>query len=246
MMDDICIQVASPADAPAFLVIYAPYVRETDVTFEYEVPTQEEFRGRVEATLRRYPYLKAVRGEEVLGYAYAGALGERMAYGWSATASIYVRRDAHRLGVGKKLYTALEAFLRRQGIVNLYACITYPNPDSIAFHGAMGYRTVAHYDRCGYKFGRWLDVVWMEKELQPHPAAPAPVAAFPVVEELTEMMETFAASGWEKVALPARQWLQGTQNRAAVAAAIEEAGRLCDGCGCSLDPLYRRALSLLK
>lgn len=245
-MDDIRIEVVNPQDAAELLAIYAPYVETTTVTFEYDVPTLQDFTGRVESTLPKYPYLKAVRGEEILGYAYAGAFHVRAAYGWAATASIYVRQDARRGGLGRMLYTALEERLRRQGIAELFACITYPNPDSIAFHERMGYRTVGHYDRCGYKFGRWLDVVWMQKELLPHEGEPAPVLPFPQEEELAGIAAKFAQSGWELLAAPAEHWLQNGDNRAELLAAVEEAERQCGSCGCEFDPLYKRALELLK
>ena len=245
-MEDVRIEVVSPRDAAELLAIYAPYVEQTTVTFEYDVPTLQDFTGRVESTLRQYPYLKAVRGDEILGYAYAGAFHVRAAYAWAATASIYVRQDVRRGGLGRRLYTALEEYLRRQGIAELFACITYPNPDSIAFHERMGYRTVGHYDRCGYKFGRWLDVVWMQKQLLPHEGEPAPVLAFPAEAELAGILEKFAHSGWELIEAPAKAWLEGTADRGELMAALEEADRQCGRCGCEFDPLYKRALQILK
>ena len=245
-MEDIRIEVVSPGDAAELLSIYAPYVVESTATFEYDVPTLQDFTGRVESTLPRYPYLKAVRGEEILGYAYAGAFHARAAYAWAATASIYVRQDARHMGLGTKLYTALEAWLRRQSVVTVFACITYPNPASVAFHEGMGYETVGHYNKCGYKFGRWLDVVWMQKELRPREETPARLLAFPEAQELLPIMEKFAASGWDLIDAPAKAWLNGTDDRTGLIAALEEADRQCGSCGCDFDPLYKRALELLK
>lgn len=164
-MGEIQIETACPDDAAELLAIYAPYVRETAITFEYDVPTQAEFESRIRNTLQKYPYVKAVRGSEILGYAYASPLGHRAAYAWSAETSIYVRQDARGNGIGKRLYAALEDGLRARGITNAYACITFPNPESISFHEREGYVLAGHFHRCGYKFDRWLDVVWMEKFL---------------------------------------------------------------------------------
>ena len=95
-MEAVTIRPAAPEDAYALLAIYAPYVRETAVTFEYEVPTPEEFAGRIRRILERYPYLAAQSGGEVLGYACAGPFKERAAYDWSVETTIYLRQDQHR------------------------------------------------------------------------------------------------------------------------------------------------------
>ena len=149
---------ASLSDAPALRAIYAPYVEKTAITFECTVPDVEEFAARMRATLRRYPYLVAVRGGEIVGYAYAGAFGERAAYAWAAEVSIYLREDQRRQGIGRRLYAALEALLRAQHVQTLYACIA---------------------SRCGYKFGTWYSMVWMEKHIGAHEAVPQPVLPFP-------------------------------------------------------------------
>ncbi|MBQ8536885.1 MAG: N-acetyltransferase [Clostridia bacterium] len=172
------IETARPDMAGALLAIYGPYVTGTTVTFEYEVPTEAEFAQRIAGTLARYPYLVAMWDETPVGYAYAGVFKPRAAYDWSVEVSVYVREDMHGKGVGKALYQALEAILIRQGIRNANACITSPNPQSEAFHFAMGYRTVAHFSQCGFKHGHWHDMIWMEKHLQDHMGAPAPIVPF--------------------------------------------------------------------
>lgn len=174
-MDDIRICMASGDDAAELLAIYRPYVEETAITFEYTVPTVEEFRGRICHTLERFPYLKAVSDGQAAGYAYVSPFRTRAAYQWSVETSIYVRQDCRGRGVGTALYQTLEEILRRQGIRNLYAGITDPNPASQALHHAFGYRTVARYSACGYKLDRWHDVIWMEKFLVKNDTAPQPV-----------------------------------------------------------------------
>ena len=181
------IRVATKEDAEALLAIYAPYVEKTAITFEYEVPSIEEFRCRIQETLKKYPYLVAEKNGKIVGYAYAGAFHARPAYDWAVEMSIYLREDQRHRGTGKRLYAALEAVLRAQNIQNLYACIGCPDGaddahltrNSAQFHAHLGYRLVGEFPRCGYKFGTWYSMVWMEKCIGAHEAQPAPVRPFP-------------------------------------------------------------------
>ena len=109
-------------------------MEKTAITFEYKVPTVREFKNRIASTLKRYPYLAAVRDGRILGYAYASEFKERAAYDWAVETSVYVSEDARRTGAGSILYKALENYLKRQNVINVNACIAYPNPGSIAFH----------------------------------------------------------------------------------------------------------------
>lgn len=180
MKESVNIRKAEKQDAQALLDIYAPYVTQTAVTFEYEVPTLAEFSRRMEEIQTKFPYLVAQRGEAFLGYAYASPFKTRPAYGWAVELTVYVRQDCRGKGVGKALYLALEAYLKRQKVQNLNACIAYPNPDSVAFHERLGYKTVAHFTKCGYKLGRWYDIIWMEKLIGDHgenPDSVLPVSA---------------------------------------------------------------------
>ena len=174
--NEIKIRPATEADAAEILNIYAPYITDTAITFEYDVPTLEEFTGRIRHTLEKYPYLVAVRDSEIIGYAYAGAFYGRAAYDWSAETTIYVKKGCRHSGVGKLLYQALETALKAQNIINLYACIGYPEEDdeyltknSKQFHEHLGYRLIGEFRKCGYKFGRWYHMVWMEKIIADHP-----------------------------------------------------------------------------
>ena len=179
-MNDLIIREARAADAPELLAIYAPYVTDTAVTFEYTVPSVEEFAGRISATLERYPYIVAVCGGEIVGYAYAGAFRVRAAYVWSVETSIYVRCDSKHHGVGSALYAALEERLHRQHITNMYACIAVPGGedpyltrDSVEFHLHAGFGMAGEFRKCAYKFGRWYDMAMMEKVIAEH-AEPQP------------------------------------------------------------------------
>lgn len=175
-MENVTIRMASEQDAEALVEIYRPYVEETAITFEYDTPSPEEFRGRIREVLKKFPYLVAEWNGEPVGYAYVHPFKERAAYDWAVETSVYVRQEVRGRGIGKQLYAKLEELLTRQHITNLNACITYPNPDSIAFHERLGYKKVAHFTQCGYKFDRWYDMIWMEKMLcQQHPQRPESV-----------------------------------------------------------------------
>lgn len=188
-MSEIKIRVAVPEDAEELLYIYRPYVEKTAITFEWEVPTLSEFEERIRRTLNKYPYLVAEREQELIGYAYAGTFKGRAAYDWAVETTVYVREDQKQSGTGKKLYQALENALAMQNILNLYACIAYPKVEdehltknSVQFHEHLGYRWVGEYCKCGYKFGRWYNMVWMEKFIGEHEDEPAPVKIFPQIQ----------------------------------------------------------------
>ena len=168
--ENVKIQVASVDDAEELLAIYAPYVEKTAITFEYEVPSVEEFKGRIAHVLERFPYLKAVEAGKILGYAYVSPFKERAAYSWAVETSIYVDENVKHKGIGRKLHEVLETVLKEQGILNMEACIGYPEEEdgyldknSARFHAHMGYRMVGEFKKCGYKFDRWYNMVWMEK-----------------------------------------------------------------------------------
>lgn len=170
------IRPAAVGDAPALSAIYAPYVENTTVTFEYIPPTAEEFAERIARISAKYPYLVCLEDGRPVGYAYANTFRERAAYDWDVELSIYVEQGHHHAGIGRMLYLALEEILREMGIVNLYVCITSPNPDSIAFHEALGYAHLAVFPRAGYKHGKWHDITWMHKEANPHSNPPPQIA----------------------------------------------------------------------
>ena len=187
-MDTIIIRTAAADDAAALLAIYAPYVEQTAITFEYEVPSLEEFRRRIIHTLQRYPYLVAEENGEILGYAYTSPFGERAAYSWAVETSIYLWQDVRGKGLGKRLYHSLEDISRAQHVQSLYACIAYPDADdahltgnSVAFHTHLGYTSVGRFPHCGYKFGTWYNMTWMEKPLGDHAVPPAPFIPFPAL-----------------------------------------------------------------
>lgn len=189
-MTAITIRAAAVDDAAELLAIYAPYVKETAITFEYEVPSLEEFQGRIAHTLQRYPYIVAVENGEILGYAFTSPFSERAACSWLVKTSIYLRQDARGKGLGKQLYAQLERISIAQNVQNLYASIAYPDRDdtyltgnSVAFHAHLGFAPVGRFPHCAYKFGTWYNMMWMEKTLGDHAVPPAAFVPFPEIAE---------------------------------------------------------------
>jgi phosphinothricin acetyltransferase len=175
LLNNIAIRAATEADAAEIREIYAPYVANTAITFEYDVPAVEEFAMRITRVLQRYPYLIAEQAGQIIGYAYASAFRPRAAYDWAVETSIYLHQDCRREGLGKKLYLLLEDILKKQQILNMYACVAYTETDdqhlnnaSVLFHERLGYKTIGHFTRCGYKYNTWYDMVWMEKLVGEH------------------------------------------------------------------------------
>ncbi len=166
------IRPARPEDAAALSAIYAPYVKDTSITFEYDPPTPEEFAVRIRNISETHPYFVCLDGDTPIGYAYATHFRTRTAYDWDVETSIYVDMAHRHNGIGRLLYAALEDALRKQGIVNLYACVTSPNPDSIAFHTALGFNILSVFPRAGFKHGRWHDVTWLCKQINEYQNPP--------------------------------------------------------------------------
>lgn len=187
---DIWIRTATLENAKEILKIYAPYVKKTAVTFEYDVPALAQFQARIKSTFKKYPYIIAERNGELFGYAYTGAFVRRAAYDWAAEVTIYLKEDKRKMGLGRKLYHAIEEISKAQNILNLNACISCPErgdeyltKNSLQFHAHLGYSMVGEFHKCGYKFGRWYNMVWMEKMIGEQTASPAPVVCFPDVSK---------------------------------------------------------------
>ena len=175
MIDDISIRFAKPEDAKELLKIYAYYVTDTAISFETEVPSEEEFKLRIEEVLKSYPFIVACKDDEILGYAYLHSFVGRKAYELSAETTIYLNPDKKKMGIGKKLYSVFEDIAKAQNITNLYSCIGYVDKDdeylnnnSVQFHEHIGFRMVGKFENCGHKFGRWYHMVWMEKIIGEH------------------------------------------------------------------------------
>ena len=157
------IRIATEADVPAMLAIYAPYILTTTHTFEYEVPAETEFLQRFRSITAQFPWLVWEEDGKILGYAYGSAPFERAAYRWCAEDSLYLLPEAQGRGIGSRLLSALEKVLFYQGYRRIYALITAENTNSIDFHKKNGYIPRSELPDSGLKFGRWIGVVWMDK-----------------------------------------------------------------------------------
>lgn len=147
------------------LAIYTPYVLGSIATFEITPPPQEAFAARLKERGHLFPWLVCERAGQIVGYAYAGRLGERPAYDWACETSVYVADNTRANGVGSALYTKLLALLAEQGYCEAYARIATPNPQSERFHKKLGFRKEGELTRAGRKFGRVVGVAYYAKTL---------------------------------------------------------------------------------
>ena len=188
------IRTARDEDAAAIHAIYAPSVSAGVATFETELPGVETMRERLRARLQHYPWLVWEDAGEVLAYAYAGRFRERAAYDWIAETSIYVRRDAQRRGIARRLYGVLLDVMRLQGITQAVGVITLPGTASVAMHEAMGFTPAGIWRQCGYKLGQWWDVGVWQKELQVAASPPRAVTPFPELAGAAALQRLLSAA----------------------------------------------------
>lgn len=181
MSVNIKIRPATKEDGAALLKIYERYIRDTAITFEYEVPTVAAFSERIENVLQQFPWLVCEIDGEVAGYAYAAKHRERAAYQWSADLSVYIDEKYHRQHIATELYTSLIALLKLQGYYSVFAGVTSPNPPSDAFHKAFGFEKVGVFQNVGYKLGAWRDVTWYKLSLADYPEEPKAPIAFSII-----------------------------------------------------------------
>jgi L-amino acid N-acyltransferase YncA len=156
---------ASEDDAPACATIYAPYVRETAVSFEGEPPTPAQMAERIAVAMSKHAWVVLEAEDRVVGYAYGGQHQARAAYRFSCEVSVYVEQGRQRTGSGRALYEALFERLVARGYLMAVAGMTLPNEASAGLHRAMGFEPVGVYRRIGWKLGAWHDVAWMQRAL---------------------------------------------------------------------------------
>lgn len=160
------IRIATKDDVEAMRLIYAPYILETAYSYEYEVPDYAEFLRRFEAFTAQLPWLVWEENGEILGYAYGSLPFDRKAFGLIGELSVYLKKEIHGRGIGRKLYEVGEEIMRRQGYARIYGIVSSSNPGSCRFHEAMGYTKFATFEKSGMKFGKWYDTIWYEKILK--------------------------------------------------------------------------------
>ena len=182
--ENLIFRFATENDAKKILKIYKPYIENTTITFEYKVPSVEEFKGRIRDVLEEYPYIVCECENEIIGYAYAHRIWARAAYQWDVELSVYTDGDYAGNGIGKKMYKILIEILKLQNVVNVYGLVTYPNENSEKLHNYFGFKKVAYFENTGYKFGKWIGVTWFEKAINPYSENPEPVKKISEIDKI--------------------------------------------------------------
>lgn len=178
MHNNYNIRLITPADADAALAVYAPYVLHTANTFEYEIPSVDDFRTKIKKITAQYPWLVCECDGEIVGYAYGSTHRERAAYQWSPESTVYISDKHHRKGIARILYNTLFALLQQQGYINVFASVLVTNVNSVEFHRAYGFEEIGLFKNIGYKLGEWHTNLWFQYTLQEHvidPSVPIPI-----------------------------------------------------------------------
>lgn len=191
MENNFEIRFIKESDVSALLNIYRPYVLDTAITFEYDVPTIEEYLERIKVNTAEYPWLVCTLNEKIIGYAYASKFRYRTAYQWSPESTIYLSPDVHGKGIAKILYRALFSILSLQGYFNVYAGVALPNAKSEGLHLTLGFKEIGVFENIGYKLGKWHDTKWFQLKLKEHvdqPATPSKVGSIKHTPELIQII----------------------------------------------------------
>lgn len=166
-MTNALIREATVADGGPIAAIYNYYIDETIITFEEDRVDGHEMARRIrDVQLAALPWLVAVEEGAVAGYAYATTWRTRVAYRYCTEVTVYLDRYRFARGLGTALYEALFASLEGSGMHALLGCIALPNDASVALHEKFGMKKVAHFEEVGFKFGRWIDVGYWQKNLR--------------------------------------------------------------------------------
>lgn len=180
------IRLGNKSDIDKILSIYKPFIENTVITFEYEVPSINNFNTRIFNIQKKYPLLVCEINNEVIGYAYASQFGERAAFNWSVELSIYVNPKYHKCKIGKSLYSALFEILKLQGYYNAYAKITSPNIKSEHLHKSLNFNLVGIYKHVAFKFNHWQDLACYELKLKDYTKTPIPPKSINEVSKTPE------------------------------------------------------------
>jgi L-amino acid N-acyltransferase YncA len=159
------VRPASPRDAAACVAIYRPYVQDTAISWEIEVPSVDEMAARIAGLRATHEWLVLERDDQIVGFAYGQPLKRLATYQWSAETGIYIHVDHQRTGGGRELYKRLLRRLTERGYRQAFAAITQPNEASNAFHRSFGFQDAGLYRRAEWKHDCWHDVAWMQLDL---------------------------------------------------------------------------------
>ena len=188
----ISIRLAKKRDTKSILEIYKPYITDAPVSFEETVPSEIEFRKRIQKVITEYPWLVCEINNSVVGYAYASNHRDRSCYRWTKEVSVYIHKEYSNRGIAKGLYTSLIEILKIQGVINVLAGITLPNEKSVLFHESLGFKKVGVYTSIGFKFGKWHDSGWWQLKVNTKLSTPN--------NELKKLNLIIDTDGW-KVAI---------------------------------------------
>ncbi|MEJ7739843.1 MAG: N-acetyltransferase family protein [Chitinophagaceae bacterium] len=186
MDNTFSIRLITESDTSEVLEIYKPYVLNTIISFEYDVPALDEYLQRIKTNIAEYPWLVCLQDNKIIGYAYASKHRYRTAYQWSPESTVYLSHEFHRKGIARILYETLFSMLRLQGYFNVYAGISLPNEKSVGFHKSSGFEEIGVFKKIGYKFGNWHDTHWFQLHLSEHISSP------PVPKKMNEVVTSAA------------------------------------------------------
>ncbi len=172
MENELTIRLIGENDTQQVLDIYRPYVLDTAITFEYEVPSAAEYQERITTNTEHYPWLVCLQHDQIVGFAYGSKHRYKTAYQWSVESTVYLSPAAHGKGIGRLLYETLFELLKLQGYFNVYAGVAIPNAKSEGFHKALGFEVIGDFKKIGYKLGEWHDVKWFQLHLATHTDQP--------------------------------------------------------------------------
>ena len=168
MADTYEIRLINTGDIAGALAVYTPFVLNTAITFEYYVPTLDEFTTKVETITNGYPWLVYLHNGKVKGYAYGSIHRSKTAYQWSPESTIYLSSEAQGNGIGRILYETLFSLMRLQGYINVFAGVSLPNEQSESFQKSLGFEEIGVFKNIGYKLGKWHDTRWFQLHLAGH------------------------------------------------------------------------------
>jgi L-amino acid N-acyltransferase YncA len=191
MNNKLAIRLIKNDDNKEALEVYKPYVVSTSITFEYDVPSLDDFSTRIETIANEYPWLVCLKDDKIIGYAYASKHRYKTAYQWSPESTVYLSSDYHRKGIAKILYKTLFSILRLQGYINVYAGVALPNIKSEEFHKALGFYEIGDFKKIGYKLGKWHDVRWFQLHLTEHIDNPPIPKSIKEIEATSEFQTIF-------------------------------------------------------
>lgn len=159
------IRSCEASDVSSVVEIFNHYVKHETCTFQLQTLSHQQMADKVNDVLHDYPFLVIEQDAQVVGFAYGSRWRQKQAYDRSVEVSIYIKHQLKSKGMGQLLYSALIQELKKRGFHLAVACLTLPNPKSIALHERLGFHRVGVFTEAGKKFGQWHDVGFWQKKL---------------------------------------------------------------------------------